>query len=187
MAYVFVIIGAFVIGIILLIMMSVSSGKAMDKKAKAAGAEKMVGTLHWEGLGISRNTPCDLYLFADKIQIENRQQKFELLLERIRAAEFKSEQELKEKGKSVVGRALIGTLLVPGLGTIVGGMSGIGNKKVKGRMNNFLILNYIDTNGELAGITFYNNLNVVRLQSFCNKVNLKLQQHHKKNGTAILL
>ncbi|MBY9087310.1 hypothetical protein KIH86_24300, partial [Paenibacillus sp. HN-1] len=81
-------------------------------------------------------------------------QKFEIPLERMRAAVAITEQELIEKSKSVVGRALIGTIIVPGLGTIVGGMSGIGTKKKDGKKNHYLILNFIDSKGELAAVTF---------------------------------
>ena len=47
-------------------------------------------------------------------------------------------KRIEEKGKSVVGRALVGTLIAGPLGTIVGGMSGLGTKKKK-RMSGILL------------------------------------------------
>lgn len=151
-----------------------SQGKQMDQKAQASGALSVLSVNHVEGLGLANNTPCDLYLYPDKLYIEALGRKFEIPTSRVRIAEHKSEQELHEKSKSVVGRALIGTLLVPGLGTIVGGMSGIGNKKVAGKTNYYLIINFVDSNGELSGVTFLNNLNIMRLSSFCAKINEQL-------------
>ncbi|WP_144940117.1 hypothetical protein [Paenibacillus sp. 32O-W] len=160
-----------------------SARKEMDKKASDSGAISVFTAQHVEGLGLSSNTNCDLYLFDEKLVIDSGGRKFEIPISRLRAAEYKSEKELKEKSKSVVGRAVIGTLLVPGLGTIVGGMSGIGNKKVKGDTNFYLILNFVDSNGELSGVTFKNNLNTIRLNSFCTKINSQISS---QNDTVVL-
>lgn len=50
-----------------------------------------------------------------------------------------SKEDLAEK--SVVGRAIVGGILLGGLGAIIGGMSGIGSKKVMGY---YLIINFWD-------------------------------------------
>src|SRR4051812_38331733 len=101
----------------------------MLQKTKELGAIEGVYVTHVEGLGLAANAPCEVFRFDDRILIDAKSHKFEINFTKLRAAEVKSEQELVEKGKSVVGRAVLGTLLVPGLGTINGGMSGIGNKK----------------------------------------------------------
>lgn len=173
--------------VIAMIVRSSKDKKRMKHKAVELGATDIVPALHWEGLGLNLNAPCELYLFPEKLVLEHGNQKFEIPIDRIRAAEFKSEQELREKGKSVVGRAVIGTLLVPGLGTIVGGMSGIGNKKVKSRLNHFLIINYTNAAGELTGVTLFNNLNIIRLQAFANGINRVLQLQHKESSATIIL
>ena len=54
-----------------------------------------------------------------------------LNLYKITSARIYTEKEIIEKDKSVVGRAITGTLIAGPLGTLVGGMSGIGNKKKK--------------------------------------------------------
>jgi hypothetical protein len=148
--------------------------KAQKQKKVDSGAEDMFTAFHVEGLGLPQNTFCDIYRFQDKILIDAKSHKFEISYEKLRAAAVKSEQELIEKGKSVVGRAIIGTLLVPGLGTIVGGMSGIGNKKKKGKTNYFLILNYTDRNGDLAAVTFANNYAPFQIQRFGDAINKAL-------------
>jgi len=171
--FVFVIVGV-ILSLLGVIIIARSKGKKMDKKAQELGAISAIYAQHIEGIGLANKTECELYLFSDKIQIDSNGRKFEIPLSRVRAVEYKSEQELHEKSKSVVGRAIIGTLLVPGLGTIVGGMSGIGTKKTTGQMNFYLIINFTDANGQLSGVTFLNNLNFVRLRSFCSKIDAQL-------------
>ena len=167
------------------IVMGIKRSKALKKEAADLGAKDFLLATYVDGLGIAPNTYCKLYLLDDKIQINANQQKFEIKLEKIRAAVVKDERELIEKGKSVVGRAVIGTLLVPGLGTIVGGMSGIGTKKKKGTLNHFLILNYTDSKGELAAVTFLNNINLIQMNNFCHKINKTVNQSFQ--GEAIQL
>jgi hypothetical protein len=173
------------VGCIVGIVFGVKKLNAQKKKASDLGARDYVLATYIDGLGIAQNTPCELYLFDDRILIDTKQQKFEIKLNKIRAAVVKSERELIEKGKSVVGRALIGTVLVPGLGTIVGGMSGIGTKKKKGALNHFLILNYTDSQGELAAVTFLNNINLIKMDRFCNGINKVVSQ--TSEGEAVQL
>jgi hypothetical protein len=150
-------------------------GNKLKKKAASMGAQDAIFASYFDGLGLPSSIYSEIFLFEDRLLIAvGKLQPYELKLSQIRAAVNKSEQEIVEKGKSVVGRALIGTLLVPGLGTIVGGMSGIGTKQKKGKDNNYLIINYEDAQGELKGITFINNLNIIAVANFCQKINKSL-------------
>lgn len=168
---VFLLIILLLIGSIFLIRAGIKAQKALNKKATDMGAKDILIASHVEGLGINQNAYCELYRFDDKLLIDTKSHKFEIQLNKLRAAELRNERELIEKGKSVVGRALIGTLIVPGLGTIVGGMSGIGTKKKKGTLNHFLIFNYEDDQGELAAVTFLNNINLIKVQKFISEIN----------------
>ena len=59
-----------------------------------------------------------------------------------------------EKQKSVVGRAVVGQLLLGPLGAIVGGMSGIGStQKSKTSYKEYLIINYTTTSNEESVIS----------------------------------
>lgn len=158
-------------GAIALIIFGIKKQKELKQKAADLGAKDFILATYVDGLGISPNTQCTLNRFDDRIQIDANNQKFEISIDKMRAAVVKDERELIEKGKSVVGRAIIGTLLVPGLGTIVGGMSGIGTKKKKGTLNHFLIFNYTDSKGELAAVTFLNNINLIKMNRFCSDIN----------------
>ena len=64
-----------------------------------------------------------------------------------------SEKEITEKSKSVGGRAIVGGIFLGPLGAIVGGMSGISDKKIT-NSRCYMVLNYESTFGELEAITF---------------------------------
>lgn len=171
-----IILGAFVIFVIIAIMADKKKEKKLALKATKRGALDLFVLNHFEGLGIAKDTTCEIYRFDEKILIESGTASFEIKLENIRAAVVKSEREIIETGKSVVGRAVIGTLLLPGLGTIIGGMSGVGSKKKKGGKINYFILNYIDSKGELSAVTLKSEFYSLRLIQFCKGINDSLVQ-----------
>jgi hypothetical protein len=59
----------------------------------------------------------------------------------IKAAGLLTEKEIREKSKSVIGRAAVGGLLLGPLGAIVGGISGVGNKQ-KPESHYYFVINY---------------------------------------------
>lgn len=169
---IFVILLVIIVGCVFMYRFTSKIQKQKREQMNSRGAKTFISTIHVEGLPISPKVPCDVIQFEDHVQIESGDNKFRIPLENMQAAAVKTERELIEKSKSVVGRALIGTLIVPGLGTIVGGMSGIGNKKTKGAASTYLILNYLNAQGELAAVTFMNNqLDMGKSYKFCEDIN----------------
>lgn len=169
--------GVFFLAIVAVISIFVTQAKKNKKVRQEAleqGAYDGVVSQHIEGLGIG-NVSCKILAYDDFIQIESlvNSQMFKIPAERVRAFVTKSQQEFEELDRSVVGRALVGTLLVPGIGTIIGGMSGLKTKKKKQR-SFYLIINFVDASGELKGVTFQDDLNISRLNSFTNAVNTRL-------------
>lgn len=69
------------------------------------------------------------------------------------AANVITEKEIIESDKSVVGRAVVGGVLLGPLGAIVGGMSGIGNK-TKASTHYFMVINYKSNTGETKILSF---------------------------------
>ncbi|MFQ9545604.1 MAG: hypothetical protein ACLR02_11350 [Clostridium sp.] len=76
-----------------------------------------------------------------------------LKYEQITGINVTSEEEILEKSKSVTGRAVIGGVLLGPLGAIVGGMSGIGDKK-KEKTRYYLIINYKSKDDEIKVLSF---------------------------------
>ena len=82
----------------------------------------------------------------DRIKFQSvldKQKVASLMLDKITSARILTEKEIVEKDKSVVGRAVAGTLLAGPLGAIVGGISGVGSKKKK-KNYRVLVINYSD-------------------------------------------
>jgi len=86
-----------------------------------------------------------LYEDDNEIRIRSRINKSKsvvhLKLDKIIRAQFMSEKDIKEKSKSVGGRAIAGGLILGPLGAIIGGMSGIGSKK-ESITKYYIIINY---------------------------------------------
>ncbi len=78
----------------------------------------------------------------------NKNRVAELPLERIKDARKVTDQQITEANKSVIGRAVVGTLLLGPLGAVIGGMSGIGTKTKKGPQKNFVIITYTSDDQE---------------------------------------
>lgn len=58
-----------------------------------------------------------------------------------------------QKDKSVIGRAVVGGVLLGGLGAIIGGMTGIGSKK-KSKKTHYLVINYKSKDHEIKVLSF---------------------------------
>lgn len=97
---------------------------------------------------------------ADKKKVAN------LNINKISSVRIFTEKEIIEKDKSVVGRAVAGTLIAGPLGTIVGGISGVGSKKKK---KNFRIMtiNY----GEDKNIVILEDKWAANFDKFSKEIN----------------
>lgn len=164
--FLFVIIVAVVAGVV----MGVKQAAKLKKRTKELGASASLSVQYVDGLPLQPGVKCDLFLLEEKLLIENESQKFEIKNQNIRVATVKSEQEILEKSKSVVGRAVVGGVLLGPLGAIVGGMTGVGNKRKKGKKSHFFILNYLDSKGEMQSVTFMDDM-AITLSVFAGQLN----------------
>lgn len=91
-----------------------------------------------------------IYLHKDHILIKDilTRKDARLSLSQITNVFYGTETEIVEKDKSVVGRALAGTILTGGLpvGTLVGAISGVGTKKKK-KNHTYLIIEFTSSDG----------------------------------------
>lgn len=69
------------------------------------------------------------------------------------AAEKVNEKQIMELDKSVIGRAVVGGVLLGPLGAVVGGMSGIGSKN-KTVYKDYFVINYTAKSSESAVLSF---------------------------------
>lgn len=84
------------------------------------------------------------------------------------------EEEIVEVDKSVVGRAIVGGLLLGSLGAEIGGISGVGKKK-KTLNKCYYIINYVSSNSEEAKVLSFEYKNIVLMKEI-EKFQLELKE-----------
>ena len=100
-----------------------------------------------------------------------------LKYEQITGINVTSEEEILEKSKSVTGRAVIGGVLLGPLGAIVGGMSGIGDKK-KEKTRYYLIINYKSKDDEIKVLSFEVTNSLGQWDKFIEHVRKKINANN---------
>lgn len=105
-----------------------------------------------DGLNVTVTADTDARSVIIQKQLSKDEPK-RLSADKITAVILTTETEIKEKSKSVGGRAVIGGVLLGPVGAIVGGMSGLGKKEIK-KDRTVLIINYT-SGGEDKVLTFH--------------------------------
>lgn len=105
---------------------------------------------------LKANTSYLVTLYKDKLLVRDilSKKSVELTISKIKNVFYGTETEVIEKNKSVLGRAIVGTILPFGaLGTVVGAVSGVGTKQKK-KKHTYLIIEYTSSSEEVAYIKF---------------------------------
>lgn len=156
MGAILVIAAILIIAFLVFVFVSINS----DTKQVNATASSLDSKCEWQylkhidGLQIQKDTLTDLYATRDKLVLDSKSGRFEIPNERIEKYAIISGRQITQVEKSVVGRAIVGGILLGGVGAIVGALSANGTKEKVGKEEYFLIINYIDKNGETAAISF---------------------------------
>lgn len=140
---------------------------ARERKAKGV-LKSLFGMKFVKGIpDLQEGQSVGIYLYKEKITLDDKQI---IPLDRIKKAVVFTEKELKLKGKSVIGRAAVGGLLLGPLGAVVGGVSGVGDKK-KEKTLIFLSIEFTDKNGENGQLVFLAGDGAIGYNGFANELN----------------
>lgn len=90
-----------------------------------------------------------VYIHTHGLEIESGFEFYRIHNSQIISLEKTTESELIKMDKSVIGRAVVGGLILGPLGAIIGGISGIGTKE-KISEKNYLIINFWDLETKAA-------------------------------------
>lgn len=104
---------------------------------------------------LTEGQECDLIIDSEKLIIKSgKNQSFNISLEQIINAGIITKKEVEMKNKSAIGRGIVGGVLTGGVGLLLGGLSGVG-QKVKNISKYFLVINYKSKNtDDIKIITF---------------------------------
>lgn len=140
--------GFIVFGVIVVFIIIRSRKKKQKTLIKDNGQELKVNDvkLKWakyvEGIPyLSEGQECDLVIDNEKLSIIHKDRTLNISLEQIVNASILTKKEAVMKNKNAVGRGIVGGVLTGGVGLLLGGLSGVG-QKVKSKSNYFLIINY---------------------------------------------
>lgn len=118
---------------------------------------------------IQKGMPVEIILLEDELNIKqnfSRKEPSHLRYEQVINAGVVREEEITEKNKSVVGRAVVGNLVLGPLGAVVGGVSGVG-KKEKKKLKAYFVINYKSSqDDEVKVLSFLVTGNTIGLPKF---------------------
>ncbi len=127
--------------------------KDKQKESKEKGTEILakISVHHVEGLPISEKTSCKLVLTSNNLSIIGGGTNFNIAISQLKAAELKTDKEIANIVHSSAVKGIAGGLLFGPIGLVVGARA---TSKEKKTYKHYLILNYINSTGELAAIMF---------------------------------
>lgn len=113
---------------------------------------------------------------------------YSISLNKLITVDIVTEENIKEKEKSVVGRGIAGATLFGPVGAILGGLSGTGTKKKKTKTSVFVISYYGVNENDVKTIYFSTNYSPIACWDFVKlyRENYAQQQEVNSNGEVIL-
>lgn len=173
----------FVIGIVVfaLLIIAVVAANKKNKEAAAKGITSFSPGVVLHGIPhIPPKTEVEVSVSSDKITFKTKDLTFDLSLEQVKAATALKTTDILTKEKSVIGRGIVGGVLLGPLGAIVGGMSGIGKKQLKGA---FLVINYQPKDSEEIEVIIVNLYLLLNAKHIADDITKKLVNQKAVNGT----
>ncbi|MGK5512055.1 hypothetical protein [Brevibacillus formosus] len=175
---------AIMVILLVLAIIGYSANKKMKAQARAMGAIACFPGIALHGIPhVPAHSGIDLFLLNDKLTMKEKNLSFDLPLEQVQAATALSKTDLLTKDKSIIARGVVGGVLLGPLGAIVGGMTGIGKKNVKG---SFLVINYRPKESESIEVIIINMLNMMNAKKLADDITKQVVQRQSNNGTIVL-
>lgn len=149
--------------------------KSKSKKENEEHYDAQIRLVHMDGIpNLTKNCPCIITIKNGIVHISQTSDHAAMAtlnLNQITSIGAFTEKEILEKSKSVVGRGIIGGMVLGPVGAIIGGISGT-QKKQKNAVRLFLVLNYIPSQSQdVKAITFENVNSFGGTQKFIDYVN----------------
>lgn len=144
--------------IVFCIYMAVMTSNAQNQRRDDAEQKKLQHSasafaqlLLVSGLPLAEKTCCSLFVNEDKLIIEAENQTFQIDINRIIAAQPKTDLEIQQEVTSSAGKAIAGALIFGPVGAIIGART---KTKKHAVVSTYLIINYINQSGDTAVLAF---------------------------------
>lgn len=131
---------------------------------------------HVEGLPLAEKTLCSVHVTHDMLIVEGGGTTFELKSSQIRAAEVKTDAEIANIVHSSAVKGVAGGLLFGPIGLVVGARA---TNKKQTTYTYYLIINFVNANGDLTAIMFDGGNTPFSSQRISNKLHPILKQNPK--------
>lgn len=145
------------VGLIFLMIYLLKRKKNTSNTSNSSKVIKLPFVTYISGLDyLSEGQECNLTADEEKLTIKVSKTKntFNIALDQIVNAGILTKTEAEMKNKSAIGRGLVGGALTGGVGLLLGGLSGVG-QKVKKKSKYFLFINYkMKDSNDIKIITF---------------------------------
>lgn len=179
-----VIITVFVVLIALAVFGAIKSNKTKARGKKVYGASESSVAIHMHGIpDVPQYRLANLFLSGEKLVIESEKKVYEIRYDQLTAAESMQKSELLKKDKSVIARGVVGGLLLGPIGAIIGGLSGMGQKKIKG---DFLIINYRSAADSEVKVLIFDVKNILQANKLAKSLKAKIPVSAVPNGSITL-
>jgi hypothetical protein len=123
----------------------------LDRKKKEYGSDVSATLRLVSGLPLAEQTACLLFVTDQKLIIDAEGQTFQVDVDRIIAAQPKTDIEIQQEVTSSAGQAIAGALFFGPVGAIIGGRTKTKKHRV---VTSYFIINYTSQTGEVAVIAF---------------------------------
>jgi len=140
------------------------------KEIKTRGILKELICSHYEGIPfMNQGALVNIYLYPDKITVGD---KHIIPFKDIKNLSVCTEKEVQEKSRSVIGRGVVGGVLLGPVGAIVGGLSGVKNKQTT-KETCYLVIDYQGSDGPASAK--FTTGNYMAASSFSDKATKLIQ------------
>lgn len=147
----FELISFFILIIITFIWINYENNKEEIKKDKENNIICKVSLQHVSGLeNLVQNIECKIAVNEEQLFVDD---KYVVKLSNIKSTQIIKGKELLEQEKSMLGRALVGGILLGGIGAVIGSMTALKNEKQMKDVD-FLLIDYINSKNENAQLVF---------------------------------
>lgn len=176
----FIGVGVVILLLILLIVLVINSIKLAGNKRKQMKENNITAQsaiYHVEGLPLAEKSLCQVSVSHNGLIIGNGGVEYNISVDQLVAAEVKTDTEIANIVHSSAVKGIAGGLLFGPIGLVVGSRA---TNKAKRSHTYYLVINYVNSEGELAPLLFTSENSPLPVMKIVNKLTPLIRENPKK-------